>query len=302
MVANNEKINFIGWLNVYKEEGITSSEVLRRLKRKFSIKKIGHHGTLDPLASGVLPVALGEATKTINYITNNYKKYSFKIIWGKETDSCDAEGKVIKESVNRPSIKAIKAIIKKDFIGDLMQRPPAFSAIKINGKRAYELARKNIKFEIQEKKIQISNFILQENIKNYCSKFIVRCGSGTYIRSLARDLSHKLGTVGYAADIVRIQSGRFSNKKAIKLERLLNCSLEDFSKLILPLDFPLDDCPKIKIKKKYLDMIKDGKMVYFNKYKGDIEDKFFLIKSNGKLVSIANFKKGYIIPRRNFVN
>ena len=111
MLANNAKVNSIGWLNVYKEEGITSSEVLRKLKRKFSFKKIGHYGTLDPLASGVLPIALGEATKTINYITNNYKKYSFTIIWGKETDSCDAEGKVIKESVHRPKIKDIKARI-----------------------------------------------------------------------------------------------------------------------------------------------------------------------------------------------
>ena len=302
MVANKSKINFIGWLNVYKEKGITSSEVLRKLKRKFSFKKIGHHGTLDPLASGVLPIALGEATKTINYITNNYKKYSFTIIWGKETDSCDAEGKVTKESVHRPKIKDIKARIEKDFIGDLMQRPPAFSAIKINGKRAYELARKNIKFEIKEKKIQIFDFSLQENTQNHCSRFLVKCGSGTYIRSLARDLSHKLGTVGYAADIVRIESGRFSSKKAIKLERLLDCNLGDLSKLILPLDFPLNDYPEIKIEKKYSDMLKDGKIVYFNQCKGDAEGKFFLIKSDGKLVSIANFKKGYIIPRRNFVN
>lgn len=302
MVANNVKINFIGWLNVYKEEGISSSEVLRKLKRKFSFKKIGHYGTLDPLASGVLPIALGEATKTINYITNNYKKYAFTIIWGKETDSCDAEGKVIKESAHRPEIKDIKAIIEKEFIGDIMQRPPFFSAIKINGKRAYELARKNIKFEIKEKKIQILDFSLQENIENYSSKFIVKCGSGTYIRSLARDLSYKLGTVGYAVDIVRIENGRFSNKKAIKLERLLDCSLEELDKLILPLDFPLNDYPEIIIEKKYSDMIKDGKMVYFNQYKGDVRGKFYLIKSDGKLVSIANFKKGYIIPRRNFVN
>ena len=302
MVANNAKSNFFGWLNVYKEEGITSSEVLRRLKRRFSFKKIGHYGTLDPLASGVLPIALGEATKTINYITNNYKKYSFTIIWGKETDTCDAEGKVIKESGHRPRIKDIRAIIEKDFIGHLMQRPPSFSAIKINGEKAYKLARKNIKFEIKEKTIQILDFSLQENIQNYCSRFLVKCGSGTYIRSLARDLSHKLGTVGYAVDIVRIQSGRFSSKKAIKLESLLGCSLEELSKLILPLDFPLNDYPEIKIEKKYSDMLKDGKVVYFNQYRGDFEGKFFLIKSDGKLVSIANFKKGYIIPRRNFVN
>ena len=212
------------------------------------------------------------------------------------------EGKVIKESVHRPKIEDIKAIIEKEFIGDLMQRPPSFSAIKINGKRAYELARKNIKFEIKEKKIRILDFILQENIQNYCSKFTVKCGPGTYIRSLARDLSHKLSTVGFAVDIVRIESGRFSSKKAIKLERLLGCSLEELSKFILPLDFPLNDYPEIKIEKKYSDMLKDGKIVYFNQDKGNVEGKFFLVKSDGRLVSIANFRKGYIIPRRNFVN
>lgn len=302
MGANFIKFNYIGWLNVYKEKGITSSEVLRKLKRKFSFKKIGHYGTLDPLASGVLPVALGEATKTINYITNNYKKYSFTIVWGKETDSCDAEGKVIKESTNRPEINEIKSLINKRFIGDLMQKPPSFSAIKINGKRAYELARQNIKFEIREKKIQILDFRLQENIQNQYSKFLIKCGSGTYIRSLARDLGRNLSTYGYATNIVRIESGRFSDKTAIKLEKLLDSSLEELNKFILPLDYPLDNYPEIKIEKKYSDMLKDGKMVSFNQNKEDVGDKVFLIKSGGKLVSIANFRKGYIIPRRNFVN
>ncbi|MDC0651752.1 tRNA pseudouridine(55) synthase TruB [Alphaproteobacteria bacterium] len=294
--------NSIGWLNIYKEQGITSTEVLRRLKRKFSFKKIGHHGTLDPLASGVLPVALGEATKTINYITNNYKKYSFVIKWGEETDSCDAEGKVIKTSPNRPIIKDINATIDKEFIGDIMQKPPSFSAIKINGKRAYLLARQNIDFEIKEKKIQILDFKLQENVKNYYSKFVIKCGPGTYVRSIARDLAHRLGTFGYALDIVRIESGRFSKKSSIKLEKLLDFNIEELNKLILPLDFALDNYPEIKIEKKYSDMLKDGKVVYIKQYKSVVDDRFFLIKSGGKLVSIANFKKGYIIPRRNFVN
>ena len=249
-----------------------------------------------------MPIALGEATKTINYITNNYKKYLFTIIWGKETDSCDAEGKVIQESFNRPEVQGINAIINKYFTGDIMQRPPAFSAIKINGKRAYELARKNVKFKIKKKKIQILDFRLLENVQNYYSKFIIKCGPGTYIRSLARDLGHKLSTFGYAANIVRIESSRFSYKAATKLEILLDSSIEELNKYILPLDFPLDNYPEIKIEKKYSDMLKDGKMIYLNEHKKNIDNKFYLIKSSGKLVSIANFKKGYIIPRRNFVN
>ena len=149
-----------GWLNVFKEQGYTSSHIVRTLKKKFNIKKIGHYGTLDPLASGVLPLALGEATKTIQFITCNQKSYSFFINWGKETDTCDKAGKVLRETNARPNIAEIKPTIKKYFLGNIDQTPPIFSAVKVNGKRAYQLARKNEKFEINSKRIKIIKFEL----------------------------------------------------------------------------------------------------------------------------------------------
>ena len=147
-----------GWLNIFKEQGYTSSYIVRTLKKRFNIKKIGHYGTLDPLASGVLPLALGEATKTIQFIAFNRKAYSFFINWGKETDTCDKAGKVLHETDSRPNIAEINPIIKKYFIGNIDQTPPIFSAVKVNGKRAYQLARKNEKFEINSKRIKITKF------------------------------------------------------------------------------------------------------------------------------------------------
>ncbi|MAI02441.1 MAG: tRNA pseudouridine(55) synthase TruB [Rickettsiales bacterium] len=293
-----------GWLNIYKDRGISSNDVLKKLKRKFSLKKLGHYGTLDPLASGVLPIAIGEATKTINFINNNFKKYSFTIIWGKETDTCDAEGKVIKKSSVRPKVKDIKLVINQHFTGIINQKPPIFSAVKINGVRAYKLARKNIKFETKPKKINIIDFNLRENIVNNHTKFRIKCSSGTYIRSIARDLSNKLDTFGYAENIIREENSFFTTQNSINLNDILDADINDLNKFLLPVDFAIKNYPSINLEKKYSDILKAGNVVYIKRYKeiGDNISDFFLVKSNKKLVSIANLEKGYIIPRRNFIN
>ena len=148
--------NESGWINIYKEEGITSLSISKALKKKFKFKKLGHLGTLDPLAEGVLPIAVGEATKSIKFITNNKKKYTFIIKWGEETDTCDREGKIISKSKKRPSYEDIKFIIKKFFTGKIDQIPPLFSAVKVNGKRAYKLARKDLDIKLK-KNINILN-------------------------------------------------------------------------------------------------------------------------------------------------
>ena len=146
------KESFNGWLNIYKEKGETSFSISKSLKKKFQFKKLGHLGTLDPLAEGVLPIAVGEATKSINFITNNIKRYSFIIKWGEETDTYDREGNIIFKSEKRPAFENIKKVINKFFIGEIDQVPPIFSAVKVNGERAYKLARKNIKIELKKKK------------------------------------------------------------------------------------------------------------------------------------------------------
>ena len=292
-----------GWLNIFKEQGYTSSYIVRTLKKRFNIKKIGHYGTLDPLASGVLPLALGEATKTIQFIAFNPKAYSFFINWGKETDTCDKAGKVLHETDSRPNIAEINPIIKKYFIGNIDQTPPIFSAVKVNGKRAYQLARKNEKFEINSKRIKITKFKLLRFINKNKAQFLVSCGPGTYVRSLARDLSKKLGTLGYASNIVRLKNSYFCISKSISFDKIIKTNTPNFYNKLLPVDYVLKNFEEIKLEKKYSDMLKDGKVVFLSKYDNNEErNSVFLIKCNSELVSIANLKKGYIIPRRNFNN
>ena len=292
-----------GWLNVFKEQGYTSSHIVRTLKKKFNIKKIGHYGTLDPLASGVLPLALGEATKTIQFINFTQKSYSFFINWGKETDTCDKAGKVLCETNARPNIAEIKPTIKKYFMGNIDQKPPIFSAVKVNGKRAYQLARKNEKFEINSKRINIIKFELLKFINKNKAQFLVSCGPGTYVRSLARDLSKKLGTLGYASSIVRLKNSYFCISRSISLDKIVKSNIQDFYNKLLPVDYVLKNFEEIKLEKKYSDMLKDGKIVFLSEFNNnEARDGIFLIKCNSQLVSIANLKKGYIIPRRNFKN
>ena len=292
-----------GWLNIYKEKNYTSTDIIRILKKKFCLNKIGHYGTLDPLATGVLPIAIGEATKTINFITHNEKKYSFIIKWGEETDTCDSEGKVLKKSTNRPNIKEIESNIKKYFTGKILQKPPIFSAVKINGKRAYELARKKIKFETSSKEISIFEFKIKKVLDNDNCKFEIYCSPGTYVRSLARDLADKLGTYGYAKDIVRNKNSFFLSSNAIYIDEVLNINKNDLIKYMFPIDYALKNLTKINVEKKYSKMIKDGKIIYLEEFKKvNNTQTLILIKSENRLVSIANLEKGYIIPRRNFNN
>ena len=294
---------FNGWLNIFKEQGYTSSHVVRTIKKTFNIKKIGHYGTLDPLASGVLPLALGEATKTIQFITFDLKSYSFFINWGKETDTCDKEGKVLRETEARPNIVEIKPTIKKYFMGNIDQTPPIFSAVKVNGKRAYKLARQNEKFKINSKRIKIIKFELLRFINKNKAQFLVSCGPGTYVRSLARDLSKKLGTLGYASEIVRLKNSYFCISKSISFEKVIKSNTPNFYNKLLPVDYVLKNFKEIKLEKKYSDMLKNGKIIFLNKYNNcEARGSVFLIKCNSELVSIANLKKGYIIPRRNFNN
>ena len=298
---NNKLLN--GWLNIYKEEGYTSNQVLSILKKNFFFYKIGHYGTLDPMASGVLPIALGEATKTIKYITYDTKIYIFTIKWGEETDTCDKEGKIIKKTNVRPIIDNIKTNIKDYFLGKIRQKPPKYSAVKINGKRAYQLARNNIYFETKFKEINIFSFKLKKVISKDLCQFEIECSPGTYIRSIARDLATKLGTLGHAAKIIRKKNSYFYSKDAHNLKLFLNYSPAELKNCILPMDFVLKNYKEIELEKKYSEMLKNGKIIFIKKYDElNIKNNLILVKSNKKLVSIANLKKGYIIPQRNFNN
>ena len=208
-----------GWINLYKPKNITSFKAINSIKKKFSINKIGHAGTLDPMAEGVLPIAIGKATKLIPYISNMNKEYEFTVTWGIQTTTDDAEGEILFESSYLPKRKEIeKKII--NYIGFISQIPPKVSAVKINGKRAYKLFRENKKFTIQPKKVFIENLCITDHSINKTS-FKILCGQGFYVRSLARDLAIDLKTYGHISSLKRSKVGKFSEKNSILLDDLL---------------------------------------------------------------------------------
>ena len=208
-----------GWINLYKPKNITSFKAINLIKKKFSINKIGHAGTLDPMAEGVLPIAIGKATKLIPYISNMNKEYEFTVTWGIQTATDDAEGEILFESSYLPKRKEIeKKII--NYIGFISQIPPKVSAVKINGKRAYKLFRENKKFTIQPKKVFIEDLCITNHSINKTS-FKILCGQGFYVRSLARDLAIDLKTYGHISSLKRSKVGKFSEKNSILLDDLL---------------------------------------------------------------------------------
>ena len=293
---------FNGWLNIFKERGQTSFSISKAIKKKFKFKKVGHLGTLDPLATGVLPIAVGEATKSINFISNIKKRYSFIIKWGEETDTCDLEGEVIETSNIRPTYEQVSSTISKLFLGSIEQIPPLYSAVKVNGVRAYKLARNKKKIKLKKKKIEIFKFLVQKtSSKDFC-KFDIICSRGTYIRSIARDLARKLGTVGYAYEIERTEDNVFKIDNSISLERLLKLSYRELYKVHYPIEAVLSNMQEIILEKKYSDKLKSGIIIESKLIDNEInrENKLIMVKNNSKLVCIANLEKEYIIPRRNF--
>ena len=212
--------NIQGWLNIYKPLHISSFAIIRRIKKKFNIDKIGHGGTLDPLAEGILPIAVGKTTKLIPFINSDVKEYEFEIKWGEQTSTDDREGKIIERTDNIPTLENIK-IKLKEFRGIIMQKPPKASAKKIKGQRAYNLLRQNIDFELGEKNVQIfeTKIINWEN--ELITKIKIKCGKGFYVRSFARDLAEKLDSKGHVHSLKRTKVGKFNINNANLLDDLL---------------------------------------------------------------------------------
>lgn len=238
---NLEKNETNGFINLYKEKNISSAHALNILKaiikKKYGKIKIGHAGTLDPLAIGVLPVAIGKATKTIEQIMDKEKIYAFEITFGEQRDTDDAEGTIIKTNKKTPTEKEIKEILP-EFLGDIEQKPPLFSAIKINGQRAYKLARED-KITLEDlpiKKVKTKSIHLIKTEKNKAS-FEITCGRAFYIRSFARDLSQKLNTCGYISSLTRTKCGLFTIKQALKITDIeKKLEKEDITSILIPIE------------------------------------------------------------------
>ncbi|MGH6876297.1 MAG: tRNA pseudouridine(55) synthase TruB [Rhizomicrobium sp.] len=208
-----------GWVIVDKPVGVTSTDAVGAVKRVFDAQKAGHAGTLDPMASGVLAVALGEATKTVPFAMEAEKVYCFTACWGESRDSDDAEGRVTGISAHRPSRKEIEALLPH-FVGEISQVPPQFSAVKVEGERAYDLAREGEKLRLEPRPVQIHEVRLLAQPDQNHAEFEMRCGKGAYVRAWVRDLAQALGTLGYVSKLRRMRIGGFSVADAILLEKL----------------------------------------------------------------------------------
>ncbi|HEX3862252.1 MAG TPA: tRNA pseudouridine(55) synthase TruB [Stellaceae bacterium] len=235
-----------GWVIVDKPAGVTSARAVALLRRATDAK-IGHAGTLDPLATGILPMAFGEATKTVQFASAGEKRYRFRVRWGVATDTDDSEGTVVGETASRPDGAAIVAALAA-FTGTIQQRPPAFSAIKIAGRRAYALARAGAAPEMAARPVEIAALHLVAATDLDHADFTATVGAGTYIRSLARDLAVALGTLGHIVELRRIAVGRFTEAQAISLDSAvaLGHSLAA-SEHLLPIETALDDIPALAV-------------------------------------------------------
>jgi len=300
--------NINGWIILDKQSGITSRQVVTKISKILSIKKIGHGGTLDPMATGILPIAVGEATKCISFIQNKSKKYSFIIKWGERTDTDDSIGKVLEKSNIRPTKKHINNIIKS-FTGKIYQKPPVFSAIKINGERSYKLARKNIKVEHQPRLIEIYKLILKKVIDTDFAEFEVICGKGTYVRSLARDISEKLNTTGHVTMIRRHSVGNFDEKNTIFLDlfkEIIHSPI--FLNKILPIEAVLDDIPALAFNKTEAEKLKQGQKIqlnslefkneFINEYPNYQEFQKISAVSNNNLIALVEIDNDLVKPKR----
>lgn len=269
-MARRKKGNPVnGWINFDKPYGMTSMQAIGRIRRAYSPQKIGHAGTLDPLATGILPIAMGEATKTIPFMQDTWKGYRFTVKWGEQTNTDDAEGEVIETSDHRPLKDDIEAILS-DFVGTIEQMPPQFSAIKIKGERAYDIARRGGVADIKARPVDIDELHLVECDADTAT-FEAVCGKGTYVRSLARDIAVKLGTVGHVIALRRTFVGGFDEKSTISLALLekigqsapLNISESQDDDILLPLTVALDDILALAVDKEEADLLKHGQTLKF---------------------------------------
>jgi tRNA pseudouridine55 synthase len=251
-----------GWLNIDKPQGMTSTQVIGRVRRVTNAQKLGHAGTLDPLATGILPIALGEGTKTIPFVQDRDKVYRFTITWGEERNTDDAEGEVTATSQKRPAADDIQKLIPR-FLGNIQQTPPRFSAIKIAGERAYDLARAGEQIEMQPRTVTVYALRLL-GVTPDTAEMEMECGKGTYVRSLARDMGRIMECYGYISALRRTAVGNFTEENSIPLdefEKIMQTSPPD--QVLLPVETALDDIPALAMTEAEVGRIRQGQSIRF---------------------------------------
>ena len=275
-----------GIIVINKEKDYTSHDVVAKLKKKLNISKVGHTGTLDPNATGVLPILIGKGTKFSKYLINHDKTYKAQIELGKKTDTADVEGNVIEEKpVDTEYIKQNLVQVLESFVGKQEQVPPMYSAIKKNGKKLYEYARKGEKIEVEPRKIEIYKIeLLEYNEKNI--DFIVSCSKGTYIRSLCEDIAEKLNTVGYMKNLERLQVGEFNIEKSVLID---DVNTENIEKYLYTLEDILKDTPNLNLNPKKLNLFLNGVQLTVKEAEG-----LYKIYVNNKFIGTGTVKKNLL--------
>jgi len=292
-----------GWLCLDKAVGQTSTQAVASVKRLFDAAKVGHAGTLDPLASGILPIALGDATKTVPFVQDSRKLYRFTVRWGAETDTDDADGTVVLTSVKRPDRAAIEAGLA-DFIGEIMQRPPAFSAIKVAGNRAYDLAREGETVELEERPVVIHRLELTEIPDADHAVFEAECGKGTYVRAVARDMGRLLGVLGHVVALRRLAVGPFAEAGSVTLETLLTAReegpAESLDRFLLPIGAALADLPEVAVARNDAADIMLGRPVLLRGAQAPVISGPAHATAAGRTIAIGEIDRGEFHPRRVF--
>ncbi|MEZ0172683.1 tRNA pseudouridine(55) synthase TruB [Microvirga sp. TS319] len=281
-----------GWIILDKGVGMTSTHAVAVVKRGLSAKKAGHAGTLDPLASGILPIALGEATKTVPFIMDGRKSYVFTVAWGAETNTDDTEGEIVERTDKVPEASDIEALLPR-FTGSVQQVPPRFSAIKIQGERAYDLAREGEVVELQARTVEIDRLALVHHDGNR-SVIEADCGKGTYVRAIARDLGRALGCLGHVAALRRTRVGPFSEHEAVTVDDLATNPAA-----LRPVETALSEIPSIAVSRDMAGRLMRGQSIILRSRDAPLTGKIYAT-FNGVLVAVGDVERGELVPHRVF--
>jgi tRNA pseudouridine55 synthase len=293
-----------GWLILDKALGMSSTQAVAAIKRLFDAQKAGHAGTLDPLATGILPIALGEATKTVSFVVEGKKAYRFSVRWGAETRTDDAEGEMVRTSDSRPTIGEIEALLPR-FTGEILQIPPSYSAVKVEGERAYDLARDGEAVVLGPRPVLITELIVVAQLDASTTVFEASCGKGTYVRALARDLGRALGCYGHVAALRRTRVGPFGDDQAVTLDalRALSQTAESHhfvADRLLPVEAALEDIPKLNVGTADAARLKRGQPILLRGRDAPILTGPAYAVSKGQLIAIGEIDKGELRPTRVF--
>ncbi len=293
-----------GWVALDKPLGMTSTQAVGKVRWLFGAEKAGHGGTLDPLATGLLPIALGEATKTVSAAMEGVKTYRFTVKWGEERSTDDLEGIVTTCSANRPSLESIESILIR-FKGEIQQVPPAFSAIKVEGERAYDLARSGADVVLASRAVRIDDLRLIAVCEQDSATFEVTCGKGTYVRSLARDMGRTLGCLGHVTMLRRLAVGALTEAHMIPLEKLEELRHKApggnaMDGVLRPIETVLDGIPALAMDEQQAQRLRQGQSVLLRGANAPIAHEAVLITSGGKPLGIGSVEQGTLKPKRLF--